>query len=400
MSAKRFALARNVTCNFCRNGRGNAATAPASKETTATVQPAVTANNFARMEKLPRFDRIRGNRLPRPANQGKHPNEQGARDSILDRIIGIRLFAAVRPGTPRFRLAAASAAGTWMKAVGRIVRLGRTGERGGKCLNGRRGIMGFVWDANRGSDERRKAVAFDFGLGHLGFGARIDQDRAFIAIIARTLSTVAAVLLIAAATIALLIGPLLLIRFFREGWIFPVPVIPVLKRALRTRRTLRPGKTLSVPIVMERPFRARLRGTWLGLRQEAWLRRRRKSLGGGSESVRDAGEIAIVLGLFHIGFALLSQKGAGSLLRGLLRRRDQPEIMFGMLEITFRHDRIARGLRVARQLEIFFADVMGCSTNFHIGAARFVGSRQRIRSLAIVAGAAAHPFITLSWSHR
>jgi hypothetical protein len=61
-----------------------------------------------------------------------------------------------------------------MKAVGRIVRLWRTGEQGGKRFNGRRGVMGFGWDANRGGDERRKAVAFDAGLGHLGFGARID----------------------------------------------------------------------------------------------------------------------------------------------------------------------------------------------------------------------------------
>lgn len=48
---------------------GNAATAPAPQET-----PAATANNFASMEKLPRFDRIRGKCLPRQAIQGKLPN--------------------------------------------------------------------------------------------------------------------------------------------------------------------------------------------------------------------------------------------------------------------------------------------------------------------------------------
>ena len=255
-----------------------------------------------------------------------------------------------------------------MKTVGRIVRLWRTGEQGGKCLNGRRGVMGFGWDANRAGDERRKTVAFDAGLGHLGFGARIDPNRAFIAIIARTPSTVAAILLIAAAAIAFLIGPLLLIRLFRGGLIFPVPVIPVLKRALRTRRTLRPGKTLSLPTVIERPLRTRLRGAWLGLRHEAWLRRH-EALGWGSKSVRDAGKIAVVLGVFHIGFAGLTLIRAGSLLRDLLSRRDQPEIMFGVLEIAFRHDWIARSLRVARQLEVFFADVVGRSTNFHVRAA-------------------------------
>ena len=289
-----------------------------------------------------------------------------------------------------------------MKAAGRIVGLWRTGEQGGKCLDGRRGVMGFGWDANRGSDERRKAVAFDGGLGHLGFGARIDPDRAFIAIIARTPSTVAAILLIAAAAIAFLIGPLLLIRFFRVGLIFPVPVIPVLKRALRTRPTLRPGKTLSVAPLLWKdrsgPVCAGF-GCGLGLRQKAWLRRRDKALDRGSKSVRDAAEIAVVLGLFHIGFAGLTLIDTGSLLLGLLRRRDQPEIMFCMLEIALRHDWIARSLRVARQLEVFFADVVGRSTNFHIGAARFIGPRQRIRSLAI-GGAAAHAFVILSWSHR
>ena len=257
--------------------------------------------------------------------------------------------------------------------------------------------MGFGWDANRGSDERRKDVAFD-GLGHLGLGARIDPDRAFIAKIARTPSTVAATLLIAAAPIAFLIGPLLLIRFFRVGLIFPVPVIPVLKRALRPRNTVRPGEILVVPIAMERPLRTGLRGAGLRLWRDAWLRRG-KALDRGSESVRHAAEIAVVLGLFHIGFARLTLIDAGSLLLDLLRRRDQPKIMFGMLEIALRHDWIARSLRVARQLEVFFADVVGRSTNFHIGAAQFIGSRQRIRSLAIV-GAAAHAFVILSRSHR
>ena len=44
------------------NGISEAGTAPASKETTANGQAAATANNFASVEKLPRFDRIQGNR--------------------------------------------------------------------------------------------------------------------------------------------------------------------------------------------------------------------------------------------------------------------------------------------------------------------------------------------------
>jgi hypothetical protein len=54
--------------------KGQRRESPGVDANQANVQPADTANNVARMEKLPRFDRIRGNRLPRPANQGKQLN--------------------------------------------------------------------------------------------------------------------------------------------------------------------------------------------------------------------------------------------------------------------------------------------------------------------------------------
>ena len=41
----------------------------------------------------------------------------------------------------------------------------------------------------------------------------------------------------------------------------------------------------------------------------------------------------------------------------LLRRRDQAEIMLGVLIIVFRRHRIAGGLRVARELDVFLGDV-------------------------------------------
>ncbi len=50
----------------------------------------------------------------------------------------------------------------------------------------------------------------------------------------------------------------------------------------------------------------------------------------------------------------------------LLGRGDQPKIMLSVLVIVFRCNRIARALRVARQLEIFFPNV-GCrSANFYV----------------------------------
>jgi len=57
------------------------------------------------------------------------------------------------------------------------------------------------------------------------------------------------------------------------------------------------------------------------------------------------------------------------LLLTLLNCGDQPEIMFGVLEITLRHHGIARGLRIACQLEIFFTYVLRSTANLHIGSA-------------------------------
>ena len=58
----------------------------------------------------------------------------------------------------------------------------------------------------------------------------------------------------------------------------------------------------------------------------------------------------------------------------LLGRGDQPKIMLGVLVIVFRCNWIARALRVACQLEIFFRNV-GCrSANFYLRSIGLVGS--------------------------
>lgn len=57
-----------------------------------------------------------------------------------------------------------------------------------------------------------------------------------------------------------------------------------------------------------------------------------------------------------------------------LGRGDQPKIMLSVLVIVFRCNRIARALRVTRQLEIFFPDV-GCrSANFYVRSIGLVHS--------------------------
>ena len=152
------------------------------------------------------------------------------------------------------------------------------------------------------------------------------------------------------------------------------PVVPVLKLPLRSWATLRPTHALSIaslPVatLLVGPVDTWLHGAWLRLCRHIRRNRWEKPLGRGREAVGNTTEIAVVVGVFREGFAGHAWIKAGGLLLGLLRRRDQPEIMLGMLKITLRHDRVARGLRVARQLKVFFTYVMGCSPNFDIGTA-------------------------------
>ena len=84
----------------------------------------------------------------------------------------------------------------------------------------------------------------------------------------------------------------------------------------------------------------------------------------------------------------------------LLRRRDQPEIMFGVLEIIFGRDRIAGGLGVTRELKILLRDVIGRTANLHIGAVRFVNPCQRVMIAPVICCAAVlllRPRIRLLW---
>ena len=94
-----------------------------------------------------------------------------------------------------------------------------------------------------------------------------------------------------------------------------------------------------------------------------------------------------------------------------LRRGDQAEIMFGVLEVVLGRDRIAGALRIARQLHVFLGDMRGGAANFHVGAVRLVDPRQRILALAVIvivvataattaaaatAAATAHTLLTVS----
>ena len=121
-------------------------------------------------------------------------------------------------------------------------------------------------------------------------------------------------------------------------------------------------------------------------------------LGGRSETVRQgAAEIAVVIHLV----AFLSGRPLLTALRKRLRGLgggNQPEVMFGMLQIILRRDGISPCVGVSRELEIFLGDMMRVAAYFDIRAVQFVGSRQRIGPPPIVCRPAAHPFV-LTWSH-
>ena len=58
--------------------------------------------------------------------------------------------------------------------------------------------------------------------------------------------------------------------------------------------------------------------------------------------------------------------------------------MLGVLEIIFRRDRIAGGLGVTRELEIFLRDVIGRSADLHVGAVGFIDPCQRVVAAAVI----------------
>jgi hypothetical protein len=81
------------------------------------------------------------------------------------------------------------------------------------------------------------------------------------------------------------------------------------------------------------------------------------------------------------------------LLRELrLRRHDHSIVVLGVLQISFSGDGIAGGLRVASELRVFLGNVVGGSTDLHIGTVRFVHARHRIVTATI---AAAHALIVV-----
>ncbi|SFZ85798.1 hypothetical protein SAMN02983003_2968 [Devosia enhydra] len=102
-----------------------------------------------------------------------------------------------------------------------------------------------------------------------------------------------------------------------------------------------------------------------------------RALGMLSQGIDGLGLLAVVIILIVILTILVGPHDA---LR--LGRRDDAEIMFGVLEIILRHHRVARSLRIARQLHVFFGDVGGIAAQLHVRPVAFEAPVQRIEVLA------------------
>ena len=81
------------------------------------------------------------------------------------------------------------------------------------------------------------------------------------------------------------------------------------------------------------------------------------------EAVGQTSEIVIIVQVFRTGFSCSPHAALlGLELRGL-RSGDQSEIVFGVLKIVLRRDRIVTRVSVARQLKVFFSYVQRSATN-------------------------------------
>ncbi len=181
---------------------------------------------------------------------------------------------------------------------------------------------------------------------------------------------IAVLTLVSAILIAVLISVLALIAAIALIIVALWPRATVL--TLGTRLVILPAIIMAAAIaviVVVGPLLIGLRLTgWLLRSVGLLLRCLREPLRRRSEPVGQATEIVVFFVVFRLGLAGLALRPKGCLLLSLLSCGDKPEIMLGVLKITFSHHRVAGGLRVTRKLQIFFANVMGSAADFNIRA--------------------------------
>jgi hypothetical protein len=105
---------------------------------------------------------------------------------------------------------------------------------------------------------------------------------------------------------------------------------------------------------------------WLRLKSLLRLRVDVLPLGRRGETIRQSTKIAVIFEVVALAFSgrslltALRQRLCG------LGRGNKPEVMFRVLQIIFRRDRVSACVSVSRQLEIFFRDVMRVAAYFDV----------------------------------
>ena len=139
------------------------------------------------------------------------------------------------------------------------------------------------------------------------------------------------------------------------------------------------------------------RSARLGLKSLLRLRESVLPLRRRGETIRQPAKIAVIVQVVLVlsGRPLLT--ALCERLRGL-RSGNKPKVMFGVLQVILRCNRISACVGISCELEVFFRDVMRVAAYFDVWSIRFIGSRQRIGASPIVRRPAAHPLV-LTWSH-
>lgn len=190
-----------------------------------------------------------------------------------------------------------------------------------------------------------------------------------------------------AALTALSIGnrPVLLKATFLEIPVLEIPVLETTVAAFIAVTAVLEAAVLEATILaratlgpfIERPLAIGIGAAFaIGVRRLAsrhgWVRRLHvgDAFDRRSKSIHAAAEVIVLVGFVGIGFAGLALKALGG-----LRRGNQTEIMLGVLKKALSHHRVAGRLRVARQLQIFFANMMRRAPDFDIRAVGLVAAR-------------------------
>jgi hypothetical protein len=161
-----------------------------------------------------------------------------------------------------------------------------------------------------------------------------------------------------------------------------ITLVAVLERTIGSRPpvlksvalTILPGrKAAAVGATLTVAFVGRSLNEWLwGVRRSGrlglkplLLRVSVLPLGRRGETIRQPAKIAII---FQVVVALSGRPLLTALGERLRRLRggDKPEVMFGVLQIILRRDRIATRVSVSRKLEIFLRDMMRIAAYFDI----------------------------------